>query len=191
MKTAMKNNRLGSQKGFSLIELMIVVAIIGILSAIAVPNYQKFQRKSRQSEAKSMAAAIYTTMKSYEAEWGQPSMSFSAIGYQPEGRVVYNCGFAAGSGAQAPRHAAQGAVANVGLSNSREACGTAVAPNCTNGSADFGAASGASPANAVAVALAGNNYTFTIGCEANIGTATMDQWTMNQAKTLANVQDGT
>lgn len=194
-----KLNTLKNQKGFSLIELMIVVAIIGILSAIAVPNYQKFQRKARQSEAKSMSNAIYTTMKAYESEWGQPTASFASMGYQPEGRVVYNCGFATGSGVTAPRHLAMRnnvAVPGAINANTREACPGATGananfPNCSDGSADFGAATGAAPANAVAIAQAGTNWTFTIGCEANIGTATADQWTMNQGKNLINVQDGT
>ncbi len=59
-----------SRKGFTLIELMIVVAIIGILAAIAIPNFLRFQLKSRTSESKVNLAAIRTAEESYLAEFG-------------------------------------------------------------------------------------------------------------------------
>ena len=52
-------------KGFTLIELMIVVAIVGILAAIAVPNYFNYLAKSQQAEAKTNLGAIYIGMTSY------------------------------------------------------------------------------------------------------------------------------
>ena len=61
-------SKLRSKKGFTLIELMIVVAIIGILAAIAIPNFLRFQAKSKQSEAKTNLGAIYTGQSSYFGE---------------------------------------------------------------------------------------------------------------------------
>ncbi|MDP3598571.1 MAG: prepilin-type N-terminal cleavage/methylation domain-containing protein [Nitrospirota bacterium] len=61
---------LRKQEGFTLIELMIVVAIIGILAAIAIPNFLTYQLKSRQSEAKVNLGAIKTSLIAFQAERG-------------------------------------------------------------------------------------------------------------------------
>ena len=50
------------QKGFTLIELMIVVAIIGILAAVAIPAYQDYTVRARVAEAMSLASAAKTTV---------------------------------------------------------------------------------------------------------------------------------
>src|SRR5436305_14140195 len=64
-------DRIKGNKGFTLIELMIVVAIIGILAAIAIPNFMTYQAKARQSEAKVVLGGIFTTATSYFAENGR------------------------------------------------------------------------------------------------------------------------
>ena len=53
---------MNQQKGFTLIELMIVVAIVGILAAIAIPAYQDYTIRARVTEGLSMASAAKTTV---------------------------------------------------------------------------------------------------------------------------------
>src|SRR2546426_6847909 len=77
-------------RGFTLIELMIVVAIIGILAAIAIPNFMTYQAKARQSEAKVNLGGVFTTATSYFAENNTFSVpTADTLGYKPAGNVRY------------------------------------------------------------------------------------------------------
>ena len=99
------------RSGFTLIELMVVVAIIAILAAIAIPQYRKFQLRSKTVEAKENIGAIVTAEEGFAAEHGQYAQcskdptgkpgpakqawvskngkGFDLIGFKPAGDVYY------------------------------------------------------------------------------------------------------
>ena len=73
--------------GFTLVELMIVVATIGLLSVIAIPNFLKMQCKSKQAEAKMNLAGIYMAEIAYFSEqstYAGGDNAFNTMGWEPE-----------------------------------------------------------------------------------------------------------
>lgn len=180
--------RLRTNKGFSLVELMIVVAIIGILAAVAIPNFMRFQAKSRQAEARADLSAIYTAEKAFTAEWQQFLAHLGDIGYRPEGFFRYEHGFGV-AGINYPMNYSVAVLANTAVNpanTSTTNCGAA--PN-------FAAAFGATqcsvdrnPRNAALGALANGVLTantFVAGAIGEIDDdATRDVWQIDQSKRI-------
>lgn len=90
MKFGMKRN----EAGFSLVELMIVVGIIGILASLAMPKMQIFMAKARQSEAKGILANVFALQQSYVVENNTYGSTLADIGYSASGntKAIYEAG---------------------------------------------------------------------------------------------------
>ncbi|HXH31687.1 MAG TPA: prepilin-type N-terminal cleavage/methylation domain-containing protein [Bacteriovoracaceae bacterium] len=71
------------QDGFTLVELMVVVAIIGLLSAVAIPNFKKYQAKSKVSEAKLQLSAIFTAETAFFSDFNMYGACLPYMGYDP------------------------------------------------------------------------------------------------------------
>jgi prepilin-type N-terminal cleavage/methylation domain-containing protein len=63
------NKKKVENKGFTLVELMIVVAIIGILAAIAIPQFTKYRARAFNTQALSDARTVKMECQGYYAEW--------------------------------------------------------------------------------------------------------------------------
>jgi type IV pilus assembly protein PilA len=190
----MKSNVFGkrsTQSGFTLVELMIVVAIIGILASIAIPNYQKYQAKARTSEAKLALSAIFTAEKSFQVEYSSYTACLNAAGFATDTSLAryYSVGF--------------GTVSSSCGTTGAFGCTTALdtnAPSCATaeGTVYFtanrrimSAATFPTSTNFATTAQTTNTFIAAAAGQIRTDAATpYDHWTINEAKAIQQVTVG-
>jgi len=168
---------LKNQEGFTLVELMVVVAIIGVLSAVAVPQFKVYQAKAKQSEAKVSLAAVYTAEVSSQSDYDTFATCLDFLGYEKPNQGYYRVGFNADFGnAQVQSKTGGGAT-------SCPTGGTYVDPTTV-----LKVGSGSpSVANATITQVA-----FTAVASGSIAAGSkLDEWRMTNTKALTNNTNGT
>ena len=170
-----------SSLGFTLVELMVVVGLIGILASIAVPNYKKFSAKSRTTEAKILLSNIYTAengafnnykyyvtcLNSIGFDVGDASSLYYAAGFtgtgEKNGTVATDYGIPCPTGTTAGTHYFAGGKSVPGGST----CSSACIPTSSSAAT-----------------------TFTAGAGGMIYKGKTDRWTITQKKTLNHTAAG-
>jgi type IV pilus assembly protein PilA len=157
-----------SRKGFTLIELMIVVAIIGILAAIAIPNFLKYQARAKTSEAKANLKGIFTSELAYYSENNQYG-SLAGINYPPIGSIRYSYSVGLVANTAEPGYIGNPVPSPATWVNSQGSCSQSI--NTPAGS--------------------GSTTGFTAGAWAKLSAIGLnDQWAISDANNLCNAQLG-
>lgn len=198
MKTFFKTLR--RQDGFTLVELMVVVAIIGLLSAVAIPNFQKYQARSKTAEAKLQLSAIYTAEASFYADYNIYHNCLAYMGYDPREESAsryFTTGFPT---TQAVNATAYNSAVNAGIN-------TTVCPQAGT-AGENSTVFTAAKAIGASVSTSAYLYSATLGTQADSGTmtylagasgivhknftgsGTAAYFTINHAKRIFTVQNG-
>jgi prepilin-type N-terminal cleavage/methylation domain-containing protein len=178
------------KRGFTLVELLIVVAIIGVLSTIGVPTFRRMIQKSKKSEAKVNLGGVYTTESAFYAEYNYYGNNLTRMGFEIDGSassLIYTVGYYTA------------ACANSAAIN--PPTGTTLAINAafpayyTAANTRAGAVNSTVCGQAFDVPAAGT--TFTAGASGAIAPSTVvatnaniDIWSIDNTRKVSNIQDG-
>jgi len=156
----LSKRRLSKQSGFTLVELMIVVAIVGILAAVAIPNFLTYQARARQAEAKTILGGLFVAATSdfYSENGTYVVTQVTDLSFLPIGTPRYSYWYDVN-----------------GTPTALPGGSTATTPCNVN----------SSPPGVLT-----NSISFTAGARGNIDSdTTCDDWTVNDNKILINIMD--
>lgn len=174
------------KRGFTLVELLIVVAIIGVLSTIGVPTFRRMIQKSKKSEAKVNLGGVYTTEAAFYAEYNGYGNNLQKMGFEIEGNaasLIYLVGFyTAACADQTTMYPTSGvsAAINAAFPAYYTAANTALGGTTAGGTC-------------VARNSLANGTGFTAGAEGVISPTTgaaHDTWTIDDQRKVSNTVDG-
>lgn len=193
-----------NNKGFTLVELMVVVAIIGLLSAVAIPNFQKYQARSKTAEAKLQLSAIYTAEQAFYADYNMYATCLRYMGYDPSEEKAsryYTVGF---NVANVASNAAYTSALNSGISGTECAAAAAAADGVSFYNAGKRVANGLTIGSflnntALADQLTDGTQTFTAGAagivhkkftSSGTGADSVSSMTINEDNVISIVRNG-
>ena len=161
---------------------MVVVAIIGILSAVAVPNFKKYQAKAKTSEAKMQLAAIFTAETAALNEYDSYGTCLRSLGFDPSSQSDQRY-YAVGFGST-------GVGGNASI--------VEYIPSCENGAETSYFVAGkkipqsnaACPAGCISGSYDAGNAGFTAGAGGVIAAKATDKWSINHQKLLKQTMVG-
>ncbi len=124
---------ISNKKGFTLIELVIVVAIIAILAAISIPQYLNYQCKSKQVEARNILGSVSKLQEIYYSNHNTYTADLSELGIPPRGsRIHYDYAIVSADASTYTAQATGKAVNSSGISDVWTVNQSVILTNTTN-----------------------------------------------------------